>query len=250
MIDNEDIAGRNKSFRSAYFRIMERLGDLLVSNKNDVVDLLNESGIYSNYAEDENSLANKFVINLPKNPKLMLNTSVFLESFNQTSSFIGEVGDKIKNNYYTMRVFLGEENFSNNDGAGGKIGGFISQFTQGGTGGGSSTGPIGASTAQGAASGGVVGTIAGAVGDVAKLGTKISEGRQKKKYGAQDLAQKREESRNALIMASMQNKIAKQEADRKKQEQQQKTKKTVIIISAVVGVLMLGLITYAIIKKK
>ena len=250
MIDNGNMAGRINSTRSAYFRIMKKLGDLLASNKKELVDLLNESGVYANYSEEESSLADKLVRNLPKNPKLMLNTSVFLESFNQTSNFTGELGDNIKKNYYTMRVYLGQEDFSNAPGdLGNKIGDFVSKATQGG-GDGSSGGPVGSSTAQGAASGGVVGTIAGAVGDIAKLGTKISEGKQKKLYGAQDLAQKREESRNALLMASMQNKMAKQQDDKKKNEQKSKTKKTIIIISSVVGVLFAGLIVYALIKKK
>jgi hypothetical protein len=250
MIKNGNIAGLNGLNSSAYFRIMKKLGDLLVTNKNDVVDLLNESGVYASYGEDENSLVTKFVNNLPRNPKLMLNTSVFLESFNEASNFNGEIGDNIKKNYYTMRVYLGQEDMSNGDGeVGKKIGSFLSKATEGGGDSGGS-GPVGSSTLQGAASGGVVGTIAGAVGDVAKLGTKISEGKQKKLYGAQDLAQKREESRNALLLASMQNRMSQEQGDKKKQEQEGKTKKTVIIIASVLGVLMLGLITYAIIKKK
>jgi hypothetical protein len=245
MIKNEDTAGRTGS-RSAYFRLIQRLGNLLTSNKKEVVDLLNESGIYASYGEDENSLITKFVNNLSNSPKLVLNTSIFLESFNEGSNFDG---DNIKKNYYTMRVFLdGNETYSNQDGKGAAIlEKFKSTFGEQGNIG---SNVPGASTAQGAASGGVAGAVAGAVSDLSKLGTTALQGSQKKKYGAQDLAQKREETRNALIMTAMQNKALKQESDRKKDEQAQKTKRTVIIISSIVGVLMIGLITYAIIKRK
>jgi hypothetical protein len=244
MIKNEDTAGRTGS-RSAYFRLIQRLGNLLTSNKKEVVDLLNESGIYASYGEDENSLITKFVNNLSNSPKLVLNTSIFLESFNEGSNFDG---DNIKKNYYTMRVFLdGNETYSNQDGKGAaileKIKGAVGEQAQSGN-------VPGASTAQGAASGGVVGAVAGAVSDLSKLGTTALQGSQKKKYGAQDLAQKREETRNALLMTAMQNKALKQESDKKKEEQAQKTKRTVIIISSIVGALMIGLITYAIIKRK
>ena len=93
--------------------------------------------------------------------------------------------------------------------------------------------------------------IAQGVGELSKLGTKALEGSQKKKYGALDMAQKRQESKDALIQSVIQQKQAQLEIDRKKDEQNQKTKRTVIIVSAVVvGLAAVGLTIYAIMRKK
>lgn len=82
----------------------------------------------------------------------------------------------------------------------------------------------------------VGGAIAGAVGATANLGSKIVEGRQKKKYAGTDLAQKTAESRQAIIQGIMAQKQADAVAQQKKAENAQKAKKQKnIIIASIIG---------------
>ena len=219
-----------------YFELLKEIGKFIVTNKEEVVDLLNEFDIQASYDDSINTLINKYANNLSVNPKLMLGTSFYIESKNAKVNFDGEsnVNDYlVKKGYYTMRdYYLGAD--------ASVLQGIIPQA------GGAAT-----SIGAGAASGGVVGTVAAALGEGFKFGSTISAGNQKKKYGAMDLATKREESKNALLMAAMQQKAIQAENQKKKEEDNKKSKKIAfIVIGAVAGAIVLGLIAYVIIKKR
>jgi hypothetical protein len=82
----------------------------------------------------------------------------------------------------------------------------------------------------------VGGAIAGAIGASANLGSKIVEGRQKKKYAGTDLAQKQAETRQAIISGIMAQKQADAVAKQKKLENDQKAKKQKnILIGSIIG---------------
>ena len=199
-------AGRG-NLRSAYRAMMKSLGNCLVKNKNEFVILLNESGITSSENDSVAVLIDKYVDNICHNQKLMLGTSLLLEMKNKTSNADGVDDETIKQGYFVMRDYL---SFNDDD------------FSY------MAADPVTA--------------IAQGVGELSKLGTKALEGSQKKKYGALDMAQKRQESKDALIQSVIQQKQAQLEIDRKKDEQNQKTKRTVIIVSAVVvGLAAVGL---------
>jgi hypothetical protein len=93
-----------------------------------------------------------------------------------------------------------------------------------------------------------ISAVAQGVGELAKLSSTAVEGGQKlryaKKYGALDkvseLANKREETRLALIQSQMKQKEAEAEVEKKKDEQRQKTNRTILIVTAVVVVLAIG----------
>jgi cobalamin biosynthesis Mg chelatase CobN len=148
----------------------------------------------------------------------MLGTSLLLEMKNKTSSADGVQDDNIKNGYFLIRDYLSfdgdEDDYSN-----------------------VAADPVSA--------------VAQGVGELAKLGTKAMEGSQRKKYGSLDLATKRQETQAALIQSVMQQKAVQIEVDRKKEEQQQKTKRTVIVVSAaVVGLAVVGLAIFIVMRKK
>lgn len=204
--------GRNE-LRSAYRGMMRSLGQCLAKNKKEFVVLLNESGIPSKQDESYGSLIDKYVDNICHNQKLMLGTSILLDMYCKKSSADGLDDSNIKNGYFVMRDYLsadGDEEFSYLD-------------------------PV------------TIGAISQGVGELSKLGTKALEGRQKKKYGALDLAQKRTETQQALVQAVLQQKQAEIEAQKQEQLQAERTKRTIIIVSATIfgiGLLAIGTIAY------
>lgn len=208
-------AGR-KELRSAYRGMMRSLGNCLAKNKNEFVVLLNESGVPAKDSDSYEGLIDKYVDNICHNQKLMLGTSLLLDMRCSKSSADGVDDDSVKSGYYTLRDYL---SFDGDD---------YSYVT---------ADPVTA--------------IAQGVGELSKLGTTALQGSQKKKYGALDMAQKKEESKNALIQAVVQQKQQQVEAQKKKDEEAQKTKRTVIIVSSiVVGLAVVGVIALAIFKRK
>ena len=207
---------RSSELRSAYRGMMRSLGQCLANNKSEFVILLNESGVSAKDSDSYQNLIDKYVDNICHNQKLMLGTSLLIDMKCKTSNADGVDDDSVKDGYYVMRDYLsfdGDEEFSYLD-------------------------PV------------TIGAISQGVGELSKLGTKALEGSQKRKYGALDMAQKREESKTALIQAVVQQKQQQLEAQKLKEQEQQKTKRTVIIVSSiVVGLGVLGLVGLAIYKR-
>lgn len=222
----QDFAERGK-MRSAYHVMIAELGKVLASDKKSFVDLLNESGVQASMSDSPRVLANKYVDNICQNKKLMLGTSLLVQMKNQTSSADGETklsNEGVKTGYFVMRDYLSfnGDHYSN-----------------------LAADPVSA--------------VAQGVGELAKLSSTAVEGSQKlryaKKYGALDkaseIANKREETRLALIQAQMKQKEAEAEAEKKKTEQQQKTNRTILIVTGVVVVLAIaGAIVYKLKTKK
>lgn len=222
----QDFAERGK-MRSAYHVIIAELGKVLASDKKSFVDLLNESGVQASISDSPRILANKYVDNICENKKLMLGTSLLLQMKNQTSSANGETklsNEGVKTGYFVMRDYLSfnGDKYSN-----------------------VAADPVTA--------------VAQGVGELAKLSSTAIEGGQKlryaKKYGALDkvseLANKREETRLALIQSQMKQREAEAEAEKKKDEQRQKTNRTILVVTGVVVVLAIaGAIVYKLKTKK
>jgi hypothetical protein len=214
----QDFAERGK-MRSAYHVMIAELGKVLASDKKSFVDLLNESGVQASISDSPRILANKYVDNICENKKLMLGTSLLVQMKNQTSSADGETklsNEGVKTGYFVMRDYLSYsgDQYSNTTGV-----------------------PVDP-----------VSAIAQGVGELAKLSSTAVEGGQKlryaKKYGALDkvseLANKREETRLALIQSQMKQREAEAEAEKKKDEQRQKTNRTILIVTGVVAVLAIA----------
>lgn len=220
----QDFAERGK-IRSAYHVLIAELGKVLASDKKSFVDLLNESGIQASLSDSPRVLASKYADNVCTNKKLMLGTSLLLQMKNQTSSADGEnkLNDEgVKTGYFVMRDYLSFDSYSN-----------------------LAADPVSA--------------VAQGVGELAKLGSTAVEGGQKlryaKKYGATDklasIAEKKQETRLALIQAQMKQKEVEAEAQKKKDEQRQKTNRTILVVTGVVVVLAIaGAIIYKLKTKK
>ena len=96
----------------------------------------------------------------------------------------------------------------------------------------------------------VGGAIAGAVQGVSTLGTKALELRSQKKYGALNLAQKKADSKTALIQSVIAQKQAQAEQEKAKAEaQSKKTKYWLIGGGIVLGLAIIGVTIYMVRKK-
>lgn len=196
--------------RSAYLLIVVELGKTLGSDKKAFVDLLNNSGIQASMSDSAETLADKYVNNIATNRKLMLGTSLLVQMKNQMSGADGkqELSDEgVKTGYFVLRDYIGFDSYSN-------------------------------------LAGDPVSAVAQGVGELAKLGTTISQGAQKRKFGALDSAtamqQKRLETKQALVQAVIKQKELEAEAQKKSEEQQQKTTRTILIVTGVVAVLAIA----------
>jgi len=202
----------NGDLKSANKKLMYELGRILVQNKNEFVDLLNESEIPATADMNDIRLIDLYVDNISKNKKLMLGTSMLVNVHNQKFSADGDDyldDENIKDTFRSLNSYYSDD-YSNS-----------------------------------------VGAVAGAVGEVAKLGGKISEGQQKKKYGALDLATKKEDTKQALVQSVLAGQQAVMEATRKRQEQKAKTTRTLLVIGGAIALLgVLGLVIYKIKKGK
>jgi hypothetical protein len=215
--------------------LMKEVGKSLVKNKSNFVELLTSSGVAASESMSDIELVDSFVNALPTNKSLMIGTAYMINSDNKFVSADGQeqISDKgVKVCYNIMNDFfnISDSNaieFSNADDL------------------------PGLSTAKGAASGGVVGAVAGAVSDLAKLGGKISEGQQKKKYGALDALGKKQEAKQQMITSILAERRAKLEESTKQKLAKAKTKKILLIVGgSIVGLAVIGFIIYKIKYKK
>jgi hypothetical protein len=107
----------NGDYSSANQMIMHELGQTLVQNKKDFVDLLNQSGVSASINDSDIYLIETFVNNLPINKKLMLGSSLLVNIKNQQSNFNGTQelnDDDVKNGYHVMRTYF-IDNYSIHD---------------------------------------------------------------------------------------------------------------------------------------
>jgi hypothetical protein len=86
--------------------LMKELAAILVNNKQDFIDLLNESGISADIDMSDAELIKLFVDNAPTNKKLIFGASLLVNIKNKKVGFDGEdeIDDNIvKQSYFTMK---------------------------------------------------------------------------------------------------------------------------------------------------
>lgn len=224
-----NICIENGDYSSANQLIMHELGQTLVQNKKDFVDLLNQSGVNASINDSNIYLIETFVNNLPINKKLMLGSSLLVNMKNQESNFNGTQelnDDDVKNTYHAMRTYYIDTKYSNTDG------------------------PIGLSTVSGAATGGIAGGVIGAISDISKATDTVSKGQQRKKFGGLDMAQKREDTKQAIIQSVIEQKKTKLEQEKQKQDNRLKQQKMIYIIGgSILALTIIGIIIYKTKKK-
>lgn len=204
--------------------LLKELGRLLATKKSDFVFLLNECDVDADEGMGDEELISRFIENVGENNKLALGASLLINMNNTKSGFDGDFVDdgSVKAGYYVLT-----DNFSGADG----------------------DDRVNAnSTIGGAASGGVVGAIAGAVGDLAKLGGKITDRNVKKNYGVLDMLQKKQDAKTTM----------QQEVEKTKQLQLQaqvnkkkaSPNKNLIIWGSIGAIVIVGIIVTVVLIKR
>jgi len=197
---------------SANTALMKELGNILVRNREDFVHLLNESGVSAAPSMSDAKLIDLFIANVGQNKTLALGASMLVHSHNQTLSFDGEetMSDEgIKAGYRVLNEYFADDEYSN------------------------AIDPVTA--------------IGEAIGKGFDLGSKGLEGRQKKKYGVQDMVAKQQEAKSIMAQQAMANRQAQIDAARQKEDQGAKTTRVLLIVG---GIVALGFIAYMIKNKR
>lgn len=197
-ISGFDGALKEKNLPKAHRVMMVELGRIILLNRQDVIDLLNESGLPASADMSNAQIIDIYSSNIHKNPQLMLGTSILLNTYNsKNSGFDGNKDLNVKNGYAVLREY-----FSAADGALGTVAGAVSS--------------LGSSAAQ---------IVSGA-----------QQNKAKKLYGATDLASQKEATKQALIQSVMAGQQAASDAAMKEQEQKKKTTTYLIIGGVLVTV--------------
>jgi hypothetical protein len=226
----------NNQIKDANRLIMKELGSVFLKNRKDFVDLLNEADIVAYDTMSDNELVDLYVNNIDQNQKLRLGTALLINMNNKLVSFDGEEeidSDSFKVTAYVLDDYFGAEGTM-------QTAEDYDAPTIGGT----------MTSSEEDYSNGIGGVIAGAVGSVAQATKTISEGQQKKKYGALDIASKKQEAKSQITQQILAQKLAETEKANKEQEQKQKTKRTLLIAGGIaLGLTIIGISIYYIKKR-
>jgi len=93
-------------------RLLEELARILVQNKSDFVDMLEESGIEADESMSKNQLIQLFTQNTD-NKKMLVGASLLANSYNKNSSFDGE--DELSDENVKLGYAVLNENFNGDE---------------------------------------------------------------------------------------------------------------------------------------
>jgi len=209
---------RNKDVDGARNTIIRELGLILAENKQDFVNLLRESGVKATMQDSELDLIDLYVKNIPNNKKLMLGTSLLVNQKNKKLSADGttQISDSnVKVGYEVLKSCFDGEQFSY------------------------AADPITAIAEAAGKIGEAQGKKATARADMYKT---FQDARNKKLYGAQELAGKQTEAKTSLMQSILNYKTAKAQSGGK-------TNNTPIIL-AVSAVVVVGIIIAIVVKRR
>jgi hypothetical protein len=193
--------------------VMQEVGRTIADDPQKLIDLLESNDFEVDPSITPVELGDAYLYELPYSDGLKLGTAYLIEK--QNSSFSGEVDNE---NIYDIFDAISDywEEGEDEEPKSNIVAGLVGGIVQGGL----------------------------------SVTDKVLEGKNKKKYGALDLATKQADSRQALISGIIAQKQAQALAEQKKAELEAKKKKTTTIaVASVVGVLLvIGTILY--IKKQ
>jgi hypothetical protein len=202
---------------SAQRALMQELGRILVKQKQDFVDLLNESGYEAEIVDTDSDLVDIFSENVASSPSLMLGASMLVAAHNKQSSYDGEDeyldDDLVKDGYRVMQSSFSAETYEN-------------------------------------AAGAIVGGALAATAAGANLARTQAEKKRDRESAGRRAFEQREATKQQLIQGIVQAK-QQQAEDAKLKQQQTKTRRTIFIVGgAVLALTVLGLVIYSVKKGK
>jgi hypothetical protein len=105
-------AGINCDIESANECLMRELANVLVRNRTDFIDMLNESGVVATNNMSDIQLINLFIENSSKNKKMLLGAALLVNVHNKLVGFDGEdeISDSgVKTGYAVMNSYFNDE---------------------------------------------------------------------------------------------------------------------------------------------
>jgi len=102
----------NADFESANACLMNELGSILVRNRKDFVDMLNESDVMATNDMSDAQLVQLFINNAPSNKKLLLGASLLTNMHNKQMGFDGESevsDDGVKSGYAVLSSYFADD---------------------------------------------------------------------------------------------------------------------------------------------
>lgn len=203
----------NKNLDGSMTSLMSELGNIIATNRGDFEDLLSEAGVEGELnGMTDSQLVSAYINEISSNKDLQLGTSLLINHHNKESNMDGDslMNDAcVKAGYHTISIYF-------------------------------------ANPSENYAN--AVGLIAGAVGEVAKFGGKLSDASQKKKYGAIDMATKKQEAKDKITQQLLAQKQALLEVEKTKKESNAKTMRTLLIVGG--GIVAVSVIGFLIFKLK
>ena len=213
----------NKDLNGSITSLMSELGNIIATNRGDFEDLLSESGVEGNLSSmTDAQLVTAYVENINSNKDLQLGTSLLINHHNKESNMDGDsqMNDAcVKAGYHTISIYFANpsENYYNASGV-----------------------PVDP-----------VSAVAQGVGEIAKLGGKLSDANVKKKYGAIDMATKKQDAKSLITQQLLAQKQAQLEVEKTKKEANAKTMRTLLIVGgSIVGLGIIGFLFYKLKIKK
>jgi hypothetical protein len=225
---------KSKDNNNANRVIMTELGNLLIKDKADFIEVIRGANINVPDNATDIQLINAFVDNAPSNRKLLLGASFLINHKNQTVGFDGEeeISDAgVKATYKVMHIYFDASNFED------KSDDVNDDYYN-------ATGEDFSNVGWSDAIKGIVDVGGGVAG-------KVMEGQRAKKFGATDTLAKQTEARKQIVQTVMAQRQAQADAKNKEKEQKSKTTRTLLYIGgAVVLVGIIAGVIYAVKKSK
>jgi hypothetical protein len=200
----------NKNLNGSVTSLMSELGNIIATNRGDFEDLLSESGIEGELnTMTDSQLVDAYINEISNNKDLQLGTSLLINHHNKESNMDGDsqMNDAcVKAGYHTISIYF-------------------------------------ANPSENYAN--AVGLVAGALQESAKLGNRLVEGSQKKKFGAIDMATKKQDAKDRITQQLLAQKEAQLEVEKTKKEANAKTMRTLLIVGGgVVAISIIGFLIY------
>jgi hypothetical protein len=200
----------NKNLDGSVTSLMSELGNIIATNRGDFEDLLSESGIEGELnTMTDSQLVDAYINEISNNKDLQLGTSLLINHHNKESNMDGDsqMNDAcVKAGYHTISIYF-------------------------------------ANPSENYAN--AVGLVAGALQESAKLGNRLVEGSQKKKFGAIDMATKKQDAKDRITQQLLAQKEAQLEVEKTKKEANAKTMRTLLIVGGgVVAISIIGFLIY------